>query len=230
MEHHGFNWIGLLTGPEYQTIGSALVVALILVGFAAIVRGRLANVEAAIPPEDGFTARNVAEAFVDAISGLAESAIGHHSEKYVPLLASFFAFILIGNLIGLVPGFSAPTSDFNVTFALGVVSFIAYNAYGMRAHGAGKHLKHLLGPVVYIAPLMLIIELFSHGFRPVSLGIRLFANMHADHAVLTQFLELTKLIIPVAFYLLGAFVCLVQAFVFTMLSAIYISLAVSHDH
>jgi F-type H+-transporting ATPase subunit a len=117
-----------------------------------------------------------------------------------------------------------------MTFGLGLVSFAAYNAYGMKAQGVGGHLKHFLGPVIFIAPLMLIIEIFSHGFRPVSLGIRLFANMDADHKVLGLFTDLTHFVIPVLFYGLGTFVAIVQAFVFTMLTAIYISLAVAHDH
>src|SRR4030095_1127603 len=167
--------------------------------------------------------------FVEAMQGLAEGVIGHGSEKYVPLLATFFIFILVANLLGLVPGFSPPTSDFDITFALGVVSFVAYNYYGARAHGAG-YVKQFLGPMLLLAPLMLLVEIFSHAFRPISLGIRLFANMFADHQVVAMFTDMTKVVIPVIFYLLGAFVSVVQAFVFTMLTAIYIALAISHDH
>jgi F-type H+-transporting ATPase subunit a len=135
----------------------------------------------------------------------------------------------VANLIGLVPGFLPPTSNFNTTLGLGLISFLAYNAYGLREKG-GDHLKHLLGPVWWLAFIMLPVELFSQGFRPISLGIRLFANMFADHEVVSIFTSMTKLFVPVLFYLLGAFVCVVQAFVFTMLSAIYISLSVAHDH
>jgi F-type H+-transporting ATPase subunit a len=90
--------------------------------------------------------------------------------------------------------------------------------------------KQFLGSVVFLMPLMLVVELFSHLFRPVSLGIRLFANMFADHQVVEIFTDLTYFVVPVVFYALGAFVAVVQAFVFTMLSAIYIALAVSHEH
>ena len=106
---------------------------------------------------------------------------------------------------------------------------MAYHVAGTREHGF-KYLQHFLGPVVFLAPLMLVVELFSHMFRPVSLGIRLFANMFADHQVVEIFTGLTKVGVPVIFYVLGAFVAVVQAFVFTMLSAIYIALAVAHDH
>jgi F-type H+-transporting ATPase subunit a len=181
-------------------------------------------------PDDGMSARSIGEAFVEGMIGLAQSAIPDHPERYVPLLGSFFAFILLANCLGLVPGFAPPTYTFNVTFALGCVAFGAYHAYGIMEQGAGNYLKHFFGPVLVIAPLMLVIELFSHAFRPVSLGVRLYANMFADHTVIEIFTGLTKVVIPVAFYLLGFFVCVVQAFVFTMLSAIYISGAVTHAH
>jgi len=110
-----------------------------------------------------------------------------------------------------------------------VVSFVAYHVYGAREHGV-KYVKQFLGSVAFLMPLMLIVELFSHAFRPVSLGVRLYANLFADHMVVEMFTGLTKVGIPVAFYFLGAFVSVVQAFVFTILSAIYIALAVSHEH
>jgi F-type H+-transporting ATPase subunit a len=223
---HGFTWLGSLGLPD--AIATSLLVATVLVLFAFAARARLASANA-VEPEDGVTVRNVAETFVEAMQGLAEGVIGHGSEKYVPLLATFFIFILIANLLGLVPGFSPPTSDFNITFALGVVSFVAYNFYGARAHGA-RYVKQFLGPMALLAPLMLLVEIFSHVFRPISLGIRLFANMFADHQVVAMFTDMTKVVIPVIFYLLGAFVSVVQAFVFTMLTAIYIALAISHDH
>ena len=227
MEQEPFTWVGALGLPE--KIATAGLVAGLLVVFAALVRRKLGATDAALEPEDGITARNLAESLVEAISGLAEGVIGHGAQRYVPLLASFFVFILACNLIGLVPGFTPPTSDFNITFGLGIVSFIAYQVAGAREHGL-RYVKQFLGSVVLLYPLMLVVELFSHVFRPISLGIRLFANMVADHEVVEIFTGLTKIGIPVAFYGLGAFVCVVQAFVFTMLSAIYIALAVSHDH
>ena len=225
---HGYTWLQDLPIPEH--VATAILVALLLVVFGLRVRSKLTNTEAALQPEDGVTARNVAEIAVEFVSGLAQGVIGHNAERCVPLLAAFFVYILVSNLVGLVPGFVPPTSNFNTTLGLGLVSFLAYNAYGMREHGVGGHLKHLLGPVIWIAPLMLVVELFSHAFRPISLGIRLFANMFADHEVVSIFTSLTKVVIPVLFYVLGAFVAVVQAFVFTMLSAIYISLSMAHDH
>jgi F-type H+-transporting ATPase subunit a len=231
MGHHAFTWLSAIPGVNRlpDNSSTAILVTLLLLAFAYSVRPKLADTNRSIEPEDGVTSRNFAEVFVEGISGLTEGVIGHHYQQYVPLLATFFIFILVSNLLGLVPGFVPPTSSFSTTLALGVVSFIAYNVYGVKAHGPG-YFKHFLGPVMFIAPLMLFIELFSHAFRPISLGIRLFANLFADHEVVTIFTDLTKVGVPVMFYVLGAFVSVVQAFVFTMLSAIYIALSVSHDH
>jgi F-type H+-transporting ATPase subunit a len=228
-EHAAFTWLSRMHLPIAENSLGAILISLVLLVFALRVRPKLAAVESAVDPEDGVTMRNVAEVFVEAIGGLAEGVIGHHWERYLPLLAAFFAYILLANLVGLVPGFVPPTANFNTTLALGIVSFVAYNVYGLKEHGP-KYLKHFLGPVPFLIILMLPIELMSHTFRPISLGIRLFANMFADHEVIGIFTSLTPWVVPVTFYLLGAFVCIVQAFVFTMLSAIYIALAVAHDH
>jgi F-type H+-transporting ATPase subunit a len=159
---------------------------------------------------------------------MAEGILGHDARKYIPLYGSFFIFILVSNLIALVPGFSPPTSNFNITFALGVISFIAYNTYGFKEQGVG-YLKHFVGPMVWLAPLMIPLELISNLVRPFSLGMRLFGNITGDHAVLEIFTEMTKLVIPVVFYALGTFVSFVQAFVFTLLSMVYVSLATAHE-
>lgn len=227
MEHHGFTWLSGF-GP-HEPLATAIFVALLLIVFAVVVRSKLGNVERAVQPEDGITVRNVAEAFVEGMGSLAEGVLGHHYHQYVPLLATFFAFILISNILGLFPGFSPNTSSFQMTFGLGLVSFFAYHFYGLKAQGV-NYLKHFLGPLMLLAPLMLPIELVSHMFRPISLGIRLYANMFADHAVIGIFTDLTQWVIPVVFYVLGSLVCVAQAFVFTMLTAIYISLGLSHDH
>lgn len=227
---HSFTWLSTVAHGDWEPVATAGLVVVLLLLFTFRVRSKLADADAAIMPDDGVTARSVAEAFVEAISGIAQSAIPDHPQRYVPLLAAFFAFILVSNLLGLVPGFAPPTSSFNITFALGLISFCAYHAYGVRTQGAGAYLKHFLGPVLFLAPLMFVIEIFSHAFRPISLGIRLYANLFADHTVVQIFTDLTKVVIPVAFYVLGAFVSVVQAFVFTMLSAIYIAGAVTHGH
>jgi len=228
---HGFSWVTQIPGlmllePHTST---ALLVMVLLLLFAVRARQQLASASDVTVPARGFSARNVAEVFVEFITNLSESVIGHDGPKFVPLFASFFIFILGSNLIGLIPGFSPPTDNFNVTLALGVVSFVAYNYYGVQAHGLA-YLKQFVGPLLALAPLMIIVELFSHAFRPASLAMRLYGNMFADHLLLGIFTDLTKLLIPVIFYLLGTFVSFLQALVFTLLSMVYVALAISHDH
>ena len=113
--------------------------------------------------------------------------------------------------------------------SVNISAFVGYNFYGFKEHGIG-YIKQFMGPLLWLAPLMLPIELISHFIRPLSLGLRLQANMMGDHIVLGIFTELVPLFVPVIFYGLGLFVCVVQAFVFTLLTMIYVSMAISHDH
>ena len=237
MEHHPYTWASALAAavptlaldsvPEHTV--TSIFVTLLLVMLAFAVRRQLARPEAVVVPGERATVAVLAQYFVEGIAGIAESVIGHGSTRYVSWLGSFFLFILVANLLGLVPGFVPPTGDTNVTFALGTVAFLLYNYYGIREHGF-RYVKQFLGPVAWLVVIMLPIEIISHLFRPFSLGVRLGANMFADHQVIEKFTELVPVVLPVPFYVLGAFVCVVQAFVFTLLTAIYISLAVSHDH
>jgi F-type H+-transporting ATPase subunit a len=228
---HGFSWIGSIPGlgllPNHSV--TATLVAVLIVVAAWRARRNLEAAADPLVPDGRVTAREVFEIITAFVNDMVEGLMGHHGRQYVPLLASFFTFILFANLIGLLPGFTPPTDNFATTFGLGIVSFVAYNYFGVREHGI-SYLKHFIGPVVWLAPLMIIVEVLSHVFRPVSLAIRLFGNMFADHLVLGIFTDLTKVLIPVAFYVLGAFVSVVQAFVFTALCMVYIASAVAHDH
>ena len=143
-------------------------------------------------------------------------------------MCSFFLFILLCNFIGMIPGFAPPTSNFNITLALGAVSFLAFNYYGFKAQGVG-YLKHFAGPIWWLAVLMIPLEIIGALVRPFSLGLRLFGNLFGDHLVLEIFTDLTRVAVPVVFYLLGTLVTVIQAFVFTLLSMIYIALAVHHE-
>jgi len=225
---HPVTWTGLIGIPhgdwEYFAIGMLIMGILLLLGVRA--RGELAK-DSAVVPDEGLSARNVFELLVEAIGGLCDSVIGHGAAKYVPLLSTFFIFILFCNFMGLLPGFTPPTSDFDITLALGVVSFLAFNYYGFKAQGVA-YLKHFMGPILWLAPLMIVLELVGTLVRPVSLGLRLFGNLFGDHLVLEIFIGLTKVGIPVVFYMLGTLVAVIQAFVFTLLSMIYIALAVAH--
>ena len=184
--------------------------------------------EEAIIPDAGLTPRNVFELLVEGIGSLSEQVIGHGSKVYVPTLCTFFIFILTSNLLGLVPGFIPPTSDFDITLALGICSFLIFNYYGLKVNGM-DYIKHLMGPILALAPLIFLLELIGVLVRPVSLALRLFGNMSGDHLVLDIFIDLTYLFVPVIFYMLGTLVSVIQAFVFTLLSMIYIGLSVAHD-
>jgi F-type H+-transporting ATPase subunit a len=228
---HGFSWVGAIPGlaaiPAH--LATSLLVMIGLTLFGLRVRAQLAAATDPTVPDTGFTARNVAEVVTEMITNLAEGVMGHEAPKYVPFFGSLFLFILVANLVGLLPGVTPPTDNFNITFGLGVVSFVAYNYYGARTHGFG-YLKQFVGPLAVLAPLMIIVEGFSHMFRPASLAIRLYGNMFADHLLLGIFTDLTKVVVPVVFYVLGTFVSLVQALVFTLLTMVYVGLAISHDH
>jgi F-type H+-transporting ATPase subunit a len=226
---HAFTWMSLVPGlnqlPDHTA--TAVLVAGGLLGTAYVARRQLATAADPVVPDSGFSARNIIEMAVENLTGLVAGIIGPaDAAKYVPLYGSLFLFILISNLIGLVPGFAPPTGNVNTTLGLGLLSFVMFNYYGFRAQG-WEYPKHLLGPIWWLIPLMLPIELISICVRPITLNLRLLMNMFADHLVLDIFTDLAKVVVPVAFYLLGFLVCLIQAAVFTILSLVYVALAVA---
>lgn len=151
------------------------------------------------------------------------------AKKHTKFIFSIFLFILFMNLMGLVPGLMPPTMNINTNIGIAVFVFLYYNYIGFRKHGVG-YIKHFLGPFLPIAFLYFPIEVISHFFRIVSLSVRLAGNMTGDHAVLEIFTHLTGVLVPVAFLVLGTIVSIVQAFVFAILSAVYIALAVGEEH
>ena len=171
------------------------------------------------------------EVGVLAVRNMVEDIIGPQGIQYFPVVMTFAVLILISNLMGFFPLFVTPTSATSVTFALGLSSFLYYNYIGIKENGILNHLKHLAGPIWWIAPLIFPIELISNFIRPFSLGIRLFGNMFADEKVGDTIAHLappyTYWVIPVLLMPLGVFVCLVQTFVFILLSQLYLS-EVSH--
>jgi F-type H+-transporting ATPase subunit a len=162
------------------------------------------------------------------ISGTVHQVGIHHGEKFVPYIGTIFIFILSMNLIGMIPAFESPTMVPYVPAGLAVCTFLYYNVQGLRANGVG-YLKHFMGPVWWLAPLMIPIEIISHFVRPLSLTVRLYGNMFAGEQVTLVFLGLTYIVIPVIFMLLHVFVAFVQAYVFTLLTSIYVATGVSHD-
>lgn len=169
------------------------------------------------------------EAGLLGVRGLIEENIGPRGMKYFPVIASFAVLILISNLMGLVPGLMSPTASTSVTFALGITSFVYYNYIGINENGLFGHLKHFMGPIPWLAFLMLPIELISNLVRPISLGVRLFGNLFGDEQILGTISGLAPWVLPVLIMPLSAFVAFMQTFIFVLLSIIYISEVTHHE-
>ena len=198
-----------------------LVVLFVLI-FFAIMRGRLSV-------DRPGKIQHTLEVTYEFLYAQAQEVVGHDGPKYMAFFGTMFFFILFMNCIGLIPGFDSPTMYPMVPFGMAVATFFFYHATGVKANGPG-YLKQFLGPIWWLAFLMLPIEILSHFARPLSLTVRLFANMFAGEQVYLTFISLTKLIIPVIFIALHLFVSLLQAYIFTLLAMIYVGGAVSHEH
>lgn len=229
MKH--FEWIGLLPFLKGGTlhVANMLLICFVLLLLTGLARRSLRKAKDPLVPSGRLSLRAFFEHFVSVITSLSDLVVGSRGRVFIPFFSSLFLFIWFNNLLGLVPGMGAATSNINTTLALGLFSFLVYNIYGFKEHG-WAYLKQLMGPVLFLAPLMFVIELISHLVRPLSLGLRLYGNMVGDHTVLSIFLDLAPIVIPVIFYFLGFFVCTMQAFIFTILSMVYVSVALSHEH
>lgn len=172
--------------------------------------------------------QTVLELFVGFIKGMATDMISHHPYKYVPYFGTLFVFILIANLIGILPTLESPTMFVTVPLGLAVVSFGYYNIMAIREVGVLAWFKHLLGPIWWLSPLMLIIEILSHLSRLLSLSVRLYANMFAGEMVFLVFLGMVPLGIPIIFMGLHTFVAFLQAYIFTLLVMVYLGQLVEH--
>lgn len=229
MDH--FSWFSLAGLIQYDHILGGILVILFILFTGLRIKSHYSKEESVIPEDK--PSMNVFYELVglEFLFTTIENVFGSRekAKKYFPLLAGSFFFILFANLLGMIPGFLPPTGNLNTTVACSLLIFVMYNYYGVREHGF-SYLKHFLGPVIFLAPLMVIIEIISHLVRPVSLSLRLFMNITGDHMVLGVFTNLTHILIPMLFVGLGIFVSFLQAFIFTILSTIYIALAEAHEH
>ncbi len=226
-----FNWTQLIpgVGHEYAHVATLIIVSLLIMAIGVYARMSLGKGETAVVPTGHFSFRGIFEFFTEYIGGLSEQIIGHHGRHFAPYFAAVFTYILFNNLVGLIPGMTPATENFNTTFAFGVFSFLAYNVIGLKEGGLG-YLKHFLGPIWWMAIILLPIEIISHMIRPLTLGLRLANVMTGDHTVLSVFLGLFPIGPAIPFYAMGLLVCTIQAFVFTLLSMVYVALATAHDH
>ncbi len=209
----------------------ALVVMLfIILGAASFKAAMSRGGEAALVPPRTLTLRNFFEILCDGMYDLTVGVMGEkEARRFFPFIGSLGIFILFCNLMALIPGFAPATDTLKTNLALAALVFLATHFYGVKEHGFG-YLRHFMGPLLWLAPMMIIIELISHIARPISLSLRLMGNMAADHKVIFSFFALVPILVPVPFFFLGILVCVVQALVFCLLSMVYLSMAVAHDH
>ena len=244
---HGKGWGELLGGAQPLLDPSNPItlthvvlagVALVIVSALALVaRRKYATKEQALVPEGHLNVRNFFEGIFDALFNSMTSMMGReNARKYFPLIATLAIFILVCNLMGLVPGLVPPTQNLNTNIAMALVVFVFYNYVGIREQGLVDYLKHFAGPVWWLAFLMFPLEIVSHCIRPFSLTLRLGGNMTGDHTVLGVFGQIAAdlfgglpLLLPVPFLFLGLLVSVIQTIVFCMLSSIYIAMAVHHE-
>lgn len=215
---------------HYHHVVLAGTVGFLLIFLGWVASFRFKNVEKALIPSDKPTPATIFEVAVEAILGLMEGVLGKKAHRYFPLIGTLFLYIFVCNIIGLIPGLAPPTDNINTNAACAIVVFLYYNYNGIKTQGLKNYLKHLMGPVLWLGPLMLVIELISHFVRPVSLSVRLFGNMTGDHMVLGIFSKLVPIGVPVIFMGLGLFISFIQAFVFSLLSIVYLSLATEDSH
>ncbi len=222
------NWFLTLVGKHAETrpwadfVVMQIVVVVFLMVLFAILRPRLSV-------DRPGALQHIFEMIHNFVGGEAESQVGHEGHKYVPYFATIFIFILTSNLIGIIPAFESPTMNAPVTCGCALATFFYYHLMGIQANGFA-YIKHFLGPMWWLAPLMFPIEVVSHLARPLSLTVRLYANMFAGEQVTMVFLKMTFFLVPVVFMGLHVFVGLVQAYIFMLLTMVYVGAAVAHEH
>jgi F-type H+-transporting ATPase subunit a len=209
--------------PWANFVTMQIVVALVVIALFAFLRPRISM-------DRPGKLQHFFEIIYGFLRGQSDEVVGHHGHRYLSFFGTLFIFILFANLLGVIPTFESPTMFPYVPAGCAIAAFLYYNIMGMRAHGLGKYLAHFAGPMPILAPLMIPIELISHMARPLSLTIRLFANMYAGEQVTLVFLSLTYLVAPALFMGLHVFVSFLQAYVFTLMTMMYVAGATEHEH
>ena len=216
-----------LVGVEVDPLHAVpdYLVMVLIVAVAVPVLLRLVARRPALVPS---RRQSVAEMIVQMFESVVVEAIGPEGRKYVSVIGTVGIFIFACNMIGLIPGFMSPTSKLNVTLGCALVVFVYYHAQGVRAQGL-KYFKHFTGEIPALAPLMLPIEIISHFSRPVSLSMRLFCNIFAEELLIVIMASIIPFLLPLPFMAVAIFTSLIQAYVFVLLSCIYIAGAVAHE-
>jgi F-type H+-transporting ATPase subunit a len=208
--------------PWANFITMEILVTVIILVLFAVLRPRLSM-------DRPGKLQHLFEVIYTFLHGEAHDNIGHEGPRFLPFIGTLFIFILFCNLIGIIPGFESPTMNPSVPAGCALLVFLYYNFMGFKQQGIAKYLAHFAGPMPILAPLMIPIELISHMARPLSLTIRLFANMLAGEKVTVVFLGLTYLVAPAVFMGLHVFVSFLQAYIFVLLTMMYLSETVPHE-
>lgn len=196
-------------------------VMLLLIVVALLVKSSIQTVPGGL--------QNFFEPVIAGIEGMIEETMGPHGKAYFPLIATIAFFILTSNLVALIPGFYPPTANLNTNAAMALTVFVMTHFIGLKEHGLA-YLKHFCGPVPWLAPLIIPIELVGHLARPLSLTLRLFGNMYGHEIVLMIFFTLVPILVPLPMMVMGVMVAFIQAFVFMLLAMIYIAGAIEECH
>ena len=231
----GFTWFSLIpwvknyANHTYIHVVIATFVTILCIVFSIYMYSKIKKIKNPEVPDSKFNLRNFVELIAGLLLSISTEIMGEkNARRFFPALASVFLFIFINDAMGLIPGFLPPTDNINTTLACGAFIFVYYNFMGFKEHGV-SYIKHFMGPVLWLSPLMFPIEIISNAVRPFSLGLRLFGNITGDHLVLGIFSELVPIGVPIPFLALGLFVSFFQAFIFVVLSMIYLTLALSHE-
>ena len=236
-----FDKLHELTGIP-TVIAQSLFVVVLLLAAAFVVRGQLAKADGGVMPDEGITLRNTFELLLEMLVSQLREIIGPEGLRYLPVVGTIFFFILLSNLLGLIPGVGGPTASINTTLSWGIISFLTYQAVGIHKHGFW-YINQFLGPSLFekeiggrhihfrlLLPLFLPMEIILHLARAGTLALRLLANMFADHTALAVWTMLVPIAVPVIFMSLGLLVAFVQAFLFALLTIVYIKMALDEAH
>ena len=221
-----FTFVGLISHDHnFLFVSHILLVALIVLGLAKMATSKMQLVPSGV--------QNVMEAYLVGVISMGRDVIGEElSRKYLPLVATIGLVVFVANMIGIVPGFEAPSSSLNMTLALALMVFVYYNFEGIRVNGVVHYFAHFMGPVKLLAPLMFPIEIVSHFSRIISLSFRLFGNIKGEDIFLAVVLILAPWVAPLPAYALLTFSALLQTFIFMILTYVYLAGAVliSEEH
>ena len=229
MEHHFYFLTEILSAlglghfaHQYQHVVHSWFVMLILIIVALLFSKGIQMI-----PRKG---QNILELIIDGLENFMVDVTGPEGRAFFPFIATLFLYILVSNLLGLIPGFFSPTANLNTTLSMALCTFVLTHAIGIKFHGV-KYLKHFIGPIWVMAPLMFVIELIGHFARVMSLSIRLFGNIFGKEKVLGIFFALAGLYLaPLPILFLGILVSFIQAVVFMLLSIVYFAGAMEEAH